>query len=274
MEVGVVLQAISGAVTIGLLVLSSIVGMRLVRRGGSDDGGAVRLLGLYFLLHGALATGLSVATYVGWSAAELQLPALAARALNGGFFVASTLGVGCLLLFTQRTFRAGSATGRSLAGGLAMLMAVSAVVLGASEGFEVRVVNGPAYWVHFAARVASWTWVALESFAYWRQQRRRLALGLADPVVTNRFLLWGLWAALFALLAFADPIARLWYVTLAESTSVWVPEVGRPIIAATVPVACALNAAAVVLMVLTFFPTPAYRRWILARHAAATAAPR
>jgi hypothetical protein len=262
-----VLQAISGVVTIGLLVLSGMVGVRLLRLGGSEGTGTVRLLGLYFLLHGALATGLSVATYVGWSSADMQLPALAARALNGGFFVTSTLGVTCLLLFTQRTFRPASATGRSLAGGLVMLMAVSVAVLGASEGFEIRVINGPAYWVHFAARVASWTWVALESFAYWRQQRRRLALGLADPVVTNRFLLWGLWAALFALLAFADPIARFWYVMLAESTTAWVPEVGRPIIAATVPVACALNAAAVVLMLLTFFPTPTYRRWIAARHA-------
>jgi hypothetical protein len=262
-----VLQAISGLVTIGLVVLSGVVGVRLLRLGRNEEGGAVRLLGLYFLLHGALATGLSVATYVGWSSAELRLPELAARALNAGFFVASTLGIACLLVFTQRSFRPRSATGRSLAGGLAMLMAVSVAVLGASEGFEIRVINGPAYWVHFAARVACWTWVALESFAYWRQQQRRLALGLADPIVANRFLLWGLWAALFALLAFADPVARFWYVRLAESTTVWVPEVGRPIIAATVPVACALNAAAVVLMVLTFFPTRGYRRWIAARYA-------
>lgn len=265
-----VLQAISGIVTIGLLGLSSVVGVRLLRLGRSDGGGAVRFLGLYFLLHGALATGLSVATYVGWSSAEMALPERAARALNAGFFVASTLGLTCLLLFTQRTFRPSSATGYRLAGGLVMLMAVSVVALGAAEGFEVRVLNGPAYWVHFATRVACWGWVAFESFGYWRRQRRRLALGLADPVVTNRFLLWGLWALLFAVLAFADPIARLWYVSLAKTTTVWVPAVGRPIIEATVPVACALNLAAVVLMVLTFFPTPAYRRWIAARHAAAS----
>jgi hypothetical protein len=264
------LQAISGIVTIGLLVLSGVVGVRLLRLGRSDDGGGdtVRLLGVYFLLHGTLATGLSVATYVGWSSAELQLPELAARALNGSFFVASTIGVTCLLLFTQRTFRPASATGRSLAGGLAMVMAVSAIVLGASEGFAIRVINGPAYWTHFAARVAAWTWVAIESFGDRSRQPRRHALGRADPKVSNPILLWGLWAALFALLAFADPVARVWYVLLAESTTAWVPEVGRPIIAATVPIACALNAAGVVLMVLTFFPMQGYRRWLLARHAA------
>ena len=265
------LQAISGLVTVGLVALSAVVGVRLLRLGRGDDGGAVRLLGLYFLLHGALGTALSVATYVGWSSAELAFPDAVVRVVNAGFFAFSTIGLTCLLLFTQRTFRPGSATGRSLVAGLVMLMVVSALTLGVSEGFEVRVINGPAYWVHFAARVACWAWVAVESFAYWGQQRRRLALGLADPIVTNRFFLWGLWAALFALLSFSDPIARVWYVSLADSTTAWVPEVGRPIIAATVPVACAANLGAVVLMLLTFFPTPGYRRWIAARHVRASA---
>ena len=267
------LQAISGLVTVGLLVLSGVVGVRLVRHGRREGGSAVGLLGLYFLLHGALATGLGVATYVGWSSAELALPDAAARALNAGFFVFSTLGLACLLLFTRRTFRPASPAAGSLAAGLAMLMAVSVLVLGATEGFEVRVLNGPAYWVHFAARVACWAWVAFESFSHWRQQSRRLALGLADPVVTNRFLLWGLWGALIALLSFSDPVARLWYFSLADTTTRWVPEVGRPIIDATVPVACALDAAALVLMVLTFFPMPAYRRWLERRHAASTTGP-
>ena len=266
-----VLQAISGLVTLGLLALSVIVGVRLLRLGRADGGGAVGLLGLYFLLHGALATGLSVATYVGWSSAELALPDAAARALNAGFFVFSTIGLACLLLFTRRTFRPASPAAGTVVAGLTMLMAVSVAVLGAAEGFEVRVLNGPAYWVHFAARVACWVWVAFESFSYWQQQRRRLALGLADPVVTNRFLLWGLWGALIALLSFSDPVARLWYYSIAETTTQWVPAVGRPIIDFTVPIACGLNAAALVLMVLTFFPMPAYRRWIAGRHAARAA---
>ena len=38
----------------------------------------------------------------------------------------------------------------------------------------------------------SFLWTALESLTYHRMLRRRLALGLADPVVVNRFLLWAL----------------------------------------------------------------------------------
>ncbi len=37
-------------------------------------------------------------------------------------------------------------------------------------------------------------WGSAEALVYWRKMRRRLRLGLADPVVTNRFFLWGLGA--------------------------------------------------------------------------------
>jgi hypothetical protein len=36
-------------------------------------------------------------------------------------------------------------------------------------------------------------WTGLESLRYHAMMRRRLALGLADPVVCNRFLLWAVW---------------------------------------------------------------------------------
>jgi hypothetical protein len=94
----VLLQAISALVTVGLVVLSAVVGVRLLRIGRGDDGGAVRALGCYFLLHGALATALSVATYVGWSSAELAFPDAVVRGINAGFFVFSTAGLTCLLL--------------------------------------------------------------------------------------------------------------------------------------------------------------------------------
>jgi hypothetical protein len=266
-----VLEAISGLVAFGLLALCAVVGVRLLRLARRDGSAPVRCLGLYFLLYGTLATGLSISTYLGWSSADLQLPDLATRALNAGFYASATIGLAFLLLFTRLTFRPASPAARSVVLGLVMLMAVSATLVGATEGFAVRVVPGPAYWVHFLARLACWCWVAAESLGYWSKQRRRLALGLADPVVTNRFLLWGVWAVLIALLSLSDPAARLWYVSVAGSTTEWVPEIGRPIIQVTVPVTCALNAATLVLMLLTFFPSPAYRRWIAGRHEAAAA---
>jgi hypothetical protein len=37
-------------------------------------------------------------------------------------------------------------------------------------------------------------WGAAESFSYWTKMRRRVRLGLADPVVSNRFLMWAIGA--------------------------------------------------------------------------------
>lgn len=39
--------------------------------------------------------------------------------------------------------------------------------------------------------VLCYAWLGLEGLLEWRKSRRRLALGLVDPVVSNRFLMWG-----------------------------------------------------------------------------------
>ena len=55
-------------------------------------------------------------------------------------------------------------------------------------------------------RVSS-LWGAAESLRYFSMMRRRAKLGLADPLVTNRFLLWGL--GIGAAMVGLRPIAEL-----------------------------------------------------------------
>jgi hypothetical protein len=55
-------------------------------------------------------------------------------------------------------------------------------------------------------------WTGLESLRYHAKMRRRLALGLGDPVVCNRFLLWAVWGVscfLLDLLTLAYNLAGL-----------------------------------------------------------------
>ena len=264
-EGSAVLEAASGLVELVLLGISVVIGVRLVRLAPAGERGPELWLGLYFIIYSALATGLSVGTYVGWSSARITLPDAAVRWMNGGFFAASTFGLSCLLLFTQRTFRPESRAAATGIGVTVGIMVSMTIWTGFSEGFAIRLLPGPAYWIHWIARLSAWIWVGAESLGYWSKQRRRLALGLADPVVTNRFLLWAVWAALTTALAFADPLARLWYFRLSGSTTQWVVEVGRPIIQVVVPLTCGLNAGAVALLFLTFFPTRSYKRWLAAR---------
>ncbi len=39
---------------------------------------------------------------------------------------------------------------------------------------------------------ACYAWTGFEGFRYFGMMRRRVALGLGDPLLTNRFLLWGI----------------------------------------------------------------------------------
>jgi hypothetical protein len=256
------LEAISGLVTLGLLVLSVVIGARLMRLAPWSSGRPEVWLGLYFLIYSALATSLSVTTYVGWSSADIALPDDVVRVINGAFYVTSTLGLACLLVFTQRTFRPDSSHAQLLVWGTVAMLSLAGLGVGVTEGYQVRVLNGPFYWISWATRLVAWIWVAAESFSYWSKLKLRLHLGLADPVVTNRFLLWGVWGTVMTLMAFSDPLARIWYYHVSGTTTAWVPEVGRPIIQVVVPLSCGFNIACVGVLILTFFPTPGYRRWV------------
>lgn len=104
------------------------------------------------------------------------------------------LGVGgsAAALFTWRVFRSGS---RSAA--VAAWTGVAATAGVFTAGFLVGGFTHMRLWDHYAAALSAvrgviLAWCALEAFAYWSRMRRRLALGLADAVVTNRFLLVGL----------------------------------------------------------------------------------
>ncbi len=43
------------------------------------------------------------------------------------------------------------------------------------------------------ARIVPTAWACYESLRYYRSMHRRQTLGLADPIVANRFLLWSIW---------------------------------------------------------------------------------
>jgi hypothetical protein len=64
------------------------------------------------------------------------------------------------------------------------------------EGFTTGFGGGnfDAVWSQLGvlARGLAFLWAAIESFRYFGLLRRRLRVGLADPVLVNRFLLWGI----------------------------------------------------------------------------------
>lgn len=100
--------------------------------------------------------------------------------------------------FIERVFRGEELWARCLVGGVVTLelMAPLVVIVFGGHRDELH----PVGFALGLIRVLPFLWGFTEVLIYYRKMKRRLALGLADPVVTNRFALFAIWnGALFVL---------------------------------------------------------------------------
>lgn len=257
------LQALGGVVTLLNCVLCGVIGVRLIRF-AADSKGPEAWLGLYLLAGTLLGTLLSSAVYISWADPSVALPPAWLPPLHALQFLANTAGMIGILMFTHRVFRPRARWARRAVQAAAALSAVAFVVTAAVERFEVRVIPNASYFAVVAARVAAMLWMTVESLLYFIRLRKRQRLGLADPLLVNRFLLWGIWAGSMSLMQLSDPIGRFWYWWITGTTVQWIPEVGRSIIVFMIASTSALGAVTAATLFLTFFPTPAYKRWVAA----------
>jgi len=260
-------QTVGGLVTGLMCVLSIAIGVRLLRLGARSKG-PERWLGVYFLAASLLGTLFSCVLYMGWTDPALALPPAWRPPLQALHIVSNGAGLFGIWMFTWRTFRPESALARAVVLAVGATLLATFAQIGIGDGFAVHILPGPSYWINFAARVSGVVWMSVESFRYGALLRRRLRLGLADPLVANRFLLWGAWAVAVVLLNLSDPLARLWYCAVAGTTTELIPEIARQMIVFVVGLTSAFGIVAAACLFLTFFPTAAYRRWVLSRHPA------
>jgi hypothetical protein len=276
------LLVVSGIVTLIYLIVSAAIGIRLVRIANPPQPRSIPdaprsrppefWFGCFFLLYSCIASGLNMAVYAGWSDISMRLPLLLERSGHAGFFWIGGVGIIALLIFIRQTFRPRERWARWLVIGISGALLVSAIWLGLSEGYRVSVATGTPYWINHMGRNITFIWIAIESLRYWGMLKRRVTLGLADPLTTNRFFLIGVWGVVMTILAYADPMARVLYYARTGSL-VWDTQIGAPIIhlsagAALVGVSLAASA-----VYLTFFPTRAYRLWVESRSAASADEP-
>jgi hypothetical protein len=275
------LEAVCGVVTIVYLLISGVVGVRLLRLSSraaarsQTRSGLQRppelWLGLFFLLYACVASAMNVAIYASWADSALALPDLPTRLLHAGFFWVGGAGLVSLLIFLQQTFHPNDRWAKRLAWSLAGALLFASVLVGVTEGYAVRVLNGFWYWMQFVVRDLVFVWVATDSLRYWLRLRKRMQLGLAEPLLANRFFLMGAWGAVLAVLTWVDPVARVWYYLSSGSTTEWIPELGRSILLLNMSAATGLLAVAGMAILLAFFPTHRYRTWIHRRVQATSA---
>ena len=258
---------LAGLVTALNLVLSLVVGLRLLAKARRGGWPAPELsLALYFLLSAFLATPPQILVYGGMGDARLAVAEATSRALLAFAVLAMAIGSGAIYVFTWKTFQPDRGWARVIVAGGCACLALGYAIEAFHEGFAPVVFAGAGHWIGWAGRTAAMLGVSFEAFRYWLLLRRRLRLGLADAIVTNRFLLWSVWAACSTLNYVADLASRslYWWV---YGTVQPVPAYLAAMVGPTIIVTMLLGIVSAVTLFLTFFPSPAYQRWIEARSA-------
>ena len=170
--------------------------------------------------------------------------------LQGLGFVASAV-------FTCRVFRPGSDWARALA------TAISVGLLVTFVSCALTPIHAGGMLLHHHLdtwlKILCLGWGALESLRYWRVTQQRVAIGIADPLVSASFLLWGISLASGAL-GFALIYAALLSLQPGEHLGVRVQLLMS---------LCGVVTAAG--LYLAFLPPKAYARRIAARSPARTA---
>jgi hypothetical protein len=172
----------------GAFVLVSLgIGLRLVLLARHTGELPEFVVGLALLLLGGLG-------YPAFSLAR-GVPDLGAltRVTLGALGMACTvLGSGGIAFFNWKVFRSDSAWAPRLFTLFGTALVGSFVWQAIDPGFLAAAENR-GYGLHGLEMVtgAVLAWASIESVAYARKMRRRLALGLADPLVVNRVALWG-----------------------------------------------------------------------------------
>jgi hypothetical protein len=192
--------ALLGAAMLLFVVTCSAVGVRLLWLAKSGGGRPAWLCGHGFSLIAIIGFPLGVLSGNGFAAVgEVHLP-LAAVSL-----LANALGIGCFFVFTVSVFRPGALWAHTLAGAAIAGMAMSSVGILAAVALAPSAASSFAVSYGWSATfqwicVLCFAWMGVEGLHEWWRSRRRLALGLSDPVVSNRLLMWGLFGVSAALL--------------------------------------------------------------------------
>ncbi len=168
-----------------MVAVSAAVGVRLLALARRS-----RKLPELVMAIASLGTGIGATLVVlGVARAEAQQPSSVAL-IYAGIIMTSTGSI-FLCAGMWRIFRVNElwAVALTLVAGVLLVVSCS-VLLGVDHSGHLPTEH-PAYWLGFGVRIATFGWVAAESLHYARQLQRRAALGLAEPLMANRFLCWG-----------------------------------------------------------------------------------
>jgi len=169
-------------------------------------------------------------------------------------------GLTLVLLFVLKVFRRNEAGARILFGLMLSTLWIGMVGLGFSGGYHDIMQRSLFWWMEYGIVWTYPLWGAYESFRYYRRMRRRARIGLADPLVANRFLLFGL----ASMGTFSATWLTTWTALLPD------PQMAVPFQTFNFLATAAIGICTVTAYLLAFLPPAWYQRWV-AEPAAPTA---
>ncbi len=175
------MQAIGGG---SFLLVSGILGIRLLALAYRNRALPELLLGISFLLGGTLGAII-----------EANAGIVAQQGGDGGAMLGVGKAFGLVAMFTNSlftywVFRRGQLVGKCVIGLVVLLTGAGYIGHFSSGAFSTGLVEPLWFWVEFGGRILSAAWLGLEAWLYFGAMQRRVALGMAEPIVANRFLLW------------------------------------------------------------------------------------
>jgi hypothetical protein len=230
---------------LGFFFASLVVGIRLIgvwRRSGE--------LPPLLIAIGVLGIGpVGFGAILGSALLAESRPSLSAAAALLGF-VASFAGTLAKYVFNWRVYHPSSRVARAVVMAAFGFVAGVLVYRAAGPGFAAGPSSDPLQLSQNLVQIGALMWGSALALGYYVRMRKRAALGLGDPVVANRFLLWGIGAG-------AASSGMAIGVVGSLATGLHIAEIPW-----VVAMASAFGLTAAVAMSLAFIPPAAYLRWV------------
>lgn len=245
--------------TLVFVLGSAVVSWRLLSLSRRSHQAPELLLGLAILGSAVLGYGVLIAGMILRGQAPADEVSGIAMATTAVGKTLHDVGVSCFLLFVLKVFRPNSSWARVLAAAAGVLMwggMITGVLGGSLRADDI----GSAPWL--CEYVVIWSyplWMMYESLRYWGLMRRRLAVGLGDVMVTNRFLVWGVGSMFSA--------AAIWTAS-APFLLVDKPELAQTLTPLIYIMTATAGLASISCSYLAFLPPDRYRAWVEQRAAA------
>jgi hypothetical protein len=187
-------SAYIGSAAAGLVYF--VLGARLVPLGIRTKSAAEWLLGLTFLIW-ALSYVLWITAVVGQLQPTLESQLLIASRLT------TNLGGAGFAFFPLLAFRRGSIWAKWLTASIAICLIFGSVGSGwAGDPEGIKPLSNAWWWFDWLGEIVPAIWIGAEGLHHYGTTRPRVRLGLCEPIVGHRFLLWGIAGVSWTLLDF------------------------------------------------------------------------